>query len=210
MVVNHHMYPVNPIQVLCKSSQCLKVLSHLSSEWVMKGGVLEWTWSGSQWALYSWCFYLSLGSVSKIWGVACPGSLGVSGTLGSMSTNMRQMSEFWQLSPLSLVSTNLKMDEFWQFLLLSLETRYCPSKVIDSANTSKYCLFCNKNHNRERHTEPAGQAQEAVDDGYREGLTKGSRGSFPPSVIIQALPAYQPLFKSWDPVYRQTHHISYS
>lgn len=59
-------------------------------------------------------------------------------------------------------------------------------------------------------TQPAGQAQEAVDDGYREGLTKGSRGSFPPSVIIQALPAYQPLFKSRDPVYRQTHHISYS
>lgn len=58
--------------------------------------------------------------------------------------------------------------------------------------------------------EPVAQAQEAVDDGYREGLTKGSRGSFPPSVIIQALPACQPLFKSRDPVYRQTHHIFYS
>lgn len=43
MVVNHHMYPVNPIQVLCKSSQCLQLLSHLSSELLMKG---EECWSG--------------------------------------------------------------------------------------------------------------------------------------------------------------------
>lgn len=43
MVVNHHLDAVNPIQVLWKSSQCLKPLSHLSSELLMKGGVLEWT-----------------------------------------------------------------------------------------------------------------------------------------------------------------------
>jgi hypothetical protein len=56
--------------------------------------------------------------------------------------------------------------------------------------------------------EPAEQTQEAVDDGCREGLTKGSRVSFPPSAIIQALPACQPLLKSQEQVIDR--HIIFS